>query len=117
MLYQPIESINYAAWAMEGATAGAKRCFEVLDREDDVVDSPNAIEIESAKGAIGFQKVSFGYAQKSGSFSRTHCSFRQRSAKILRTADPTRLMTKSSTRRSARRPMNSFANCQTVMGA
>jgi ATP-binding cassette subfamily B protein len=63
MLYQPLESITYTAWAMEGATAGAKRCFEVLDREDDVVDSPNAIEIESAKGAIGFQNASFGYAQ------------------------------------------------------
>src|SRR6267143_945715 len=63
MLYQPLESITYTAWAMEGATAGAKRCFEVLDRDDDVVDSPNAIAIETAKGAIGFHKVSFGYAQ------------------------------------------------------
>jgi ATP-binding cassette, subfamily B, bacterial len=62
MLYQPLESITYTAWAMEGATAGAKRCFEVLDRQDDVVDSPNAVEIESAKGAIGFQNVSFRYA-------------------------------------------------------
>jgi len=62
MLYQPLESITYTAWAMEGATAGAKRCFEVLDREDDVVDSPNAVAIEFAKGAIGFQNVSFGYA-------------------------------------------------------
>jgi ATP-binding cassette subfamily B protein len=63
MLYQPLESLTYTAWAMEGATAGAKRCFEVLDRQDDVVDSPNAIEIESAKGAIGFNRVSFAYAQ------------------------------------------------------
>jgi ATP-binding cassette, subfamily B, bacterial len=63
MLYQPLESITYTAWAMEGATAGAKRCFEVLDREDDVVDSPNAVAIESAKGAIGFHNASFGYAQ------------------------------------------------------
>lgn len=62
MLYQPLESITYTAWAMEGATAGANRCFEVLDRQDDVVDSPNAIEIESAKGKIGFQNVSFRYA-------------------------------------------------------
>src|SRR5881409_2337359 len=62
MLYQPLESITYTAWAMEGATAGAKRCFEVLDREDDVVDSPNAVAIQSAKGAIGFHNVSFGYA-------------------------------------------------------
>ena len=62
MLYQPLESMTYTAWAMEGATAGARRCFEVLDREDDVADSPNAVAIESAKGAIGFQNVSFGYA-------------------------------------------------------
>jgi ATP-binding cassette subfamily B protein len=62
MLYQPLESLTYTAWAMEGATAGAKRCFEVLDRQDDVVDSPSAIAISSAQGAIAFQAVSFGYA-------------------------------------------------------
>src|SRR5881296_2420426 len=62
MLYQPLESLTYTAWAMEGATAGAKRCFEVLDRRDDVVDSPGAIAISSATGAIAFESVSFGYA-------------------------------------------------------
>jgi ATP-binding cassette subfamily B protein/subfamily B ATP-binding cassette protein MsbA len=62
MLYQPLESLTYTAWAMEGATAGAKRCFEVLDRQDDVVDSPGAIAISSAQGAIAFHAVSFGYA-------------------------------------------------------
>src|SRR5947207_14093572 len=61
MLYQPLESITYTAWAMEGATAGAKRCFEVLDREDDVVDSPDAREITETSGAVGFDKVSFSY--------------------------------------------------------
>src|SRR5438477_8606866 len=63
MLYQPLESITYTAWAMEGATAGAKRCFEVLDRQDDVLDSVNAIELEGTTGAIGFQKVNFGYTE------------------------------------------------------
>ena len=63
MLYQPLESLTYTAWAMEGATAGAKRCFEVLDRQDDVVDSPKAIAILSARGSIEFQNVSFAYAQ------------------------------------------------------
>jgi ATP-binding cassette subfamily B protein len=61
MLYQPLESLTYTAWAMEGATAGAKRCFEVLDRQDDVVDSPGAVSISSAQGAIAFEAVSFGY--------------------------------------------------------
>jgi len=61
MLYQPLESLTYTAWAMEGATAGARRCFEILDSRDDVVDSPNAIAIEKTNGAIAFQNVSFGY--------------------------------------------------------
>src|SRR5438552_7816506 len=63
MLYQPLESVTYTTWAMEGATAGARRCFEVLDRQDDVVDSPNAVSISSAKGAIEFRSVGFGYAE------------------------------------------------------
>jgi ABC-type multidrug transport system fused ATPase/permease subunit len=63
MLYQPLESLTYTTWAMEGATAGARRCFEVLDRQDDVVDSPNAVSISSAKGAIEFRSVGFGYAE------------------------------------------------------
>ena len=64
MLYQPLESLTYTTWAMEGATAGAKRCFEVLDRQDDVIDLPGAITIAEAKGALQFKNVSFGYAPK-----------------------------------------------------
>ncbi len=63
MLYQPLEQLSYTAWAMEGAAAGAARCFEVLDREDDVPDAPNAGPIEKARGDIEFRDVSFGYSQ------------------------------------------------------
>src|ERR1700745_489830 len=61
MLYQPLESLTYTAWAMEGATAGARRCFEVLDRADDVVDAPDAKEIRETAGALGFEEVAFSY--------------------------------------------------------
>jgi len=61
MLYQPLESLTYTAWAMEGATAGARRCFEVLDRADDVVDAPDAKEIATTKGGLSFDNVSFSY--------------------------------------------------------
>ncbi len=56
MLYQPLEALTYTAWAMEGATGGARRCFEVLDREDDVRDSPDAIAISETRAAIAFEK-------------------------------------------------------------
>jgi ATP-binding cassette subfamily B protein/subfamily B ATP-binding cassette protein MsbA len=64
MLYQPLESLTYTAWAMEGATAGARRCFEVLDRTDDVVDAPNARAVTSASGGLEFANVSFGYGSQ-----------------------------------------------------
>ena len=63
MLYQPLESLTYTAWAMEGAAAGARRCFEVLDRKDDVADAPNALVITSTNAAINFERVTFGYAK------------------------------------------------------
>src|SRR4026209_2058194 len=64
MRCQPLESLAYTAWAMEGATGGARRCFEVLDREDDVRDSPNAVAISGTQAAIQFDSVGFGYDDK-----------------------------------------------------
>ena len=61
MLYQPLESLTYTTWALAGAAAGAQRCFEVLDRHDDVTDSPDAITLTRADGAIAFENVTFGY--------------------------------------------------------
>ena len=61
MLYQPLQELTYTTWAMEGATAGARRCFEVLDRADDVVDAADAKELTQTAGAIGFSNVDFGY--------------------------------------------------------
>ena len=63
MLYQPLEQLSYTAWALEGAAAGAVRCFEVLDREDDVPDAPNARAIQRAQRDIEFRDVSFGYSR------------------------------------------------------
>jgi len=64
MLYQPLEQLTYTAWALEGATAGAKRCFEVLDRDNDVPESPDASVLEKAEGRIAFDNVSFGYTDE-----------------------------------------------------
>jgi ATP-binding cassette subfamily B protein/subfamily B ATP-binding cassette protein MsbA len=61
MLYQPLQELTYTTWAMEGATAGARRCFEVLDRADDVIDAPEAKAITQTDGAISFRDVTFGY--------------------------------------------------------
>ena len=64
MLYQPLEQLTYTAWALEGAASGAQRCFEVLDRGDDVPEAPNAIELQSAQGRVVFNHVAFGYSDE-----------------------------------------------------
>jgi ATP-binding cassette subfamily B protein/subfamily B ATP-binding cassette protein MsbA len=61
MLYQPLEQLTYTAWAMEGAAAGAQRCFEVLDKEDDVPEAARAVAIEGVAGRVVFENVSFFY--------------------------------------------------------
>jgi ATP-binding cassette subfamily B protein len=61
MLYQPIEQLAYTAWALEGAAAGAQRCFEILDREDELADRPDAQVLECTGGRIQFENVCFGY--------------------------------------------------------
>jgi ABC-type multidrug transport system fused ATPase/permease subunit len=61
MLYQPLEALTCTTWALEGAAAGAQRCFEVLDQEDDVKDEPGAKEITGTRGELAFDHVDFGY--------------------------------------------------------
>lgn len=65
MLYQPLEQLTYTAWAMEGAAAGAQRCFEVLDKEDDVPEAPGAASLEEVRGRVVFEGVSFFYTPES----------------------------------------------------
>jgi ABC-type multidrug transport system fused ATPase/permease subunit len=61
MLYQPIEELAYTAWALEGAAAGAQRCFEVLDQEDELADRHDAQVLKATTGYIQFENVCFGY--------------------------------------------------------
>jgi len=61
MLYGPLESLIYTAWAMQGAAAGAQRCFEVLDREKEMCDAPGAILLPPDIDGICFDQVGFAY--------------------------------------------------------
>ena len=69
LLYQPLEALTQVAWALEGAAAGAQRCFEVLDQADDVKDAPGAREITATRGDLVFENVAFGYSAERAVFS------------------------------------------------
>ena len=64
MLYQPLEALTHIAWAFQGAAAGAQRCFEVLEKENDVPDAPDAAVITTSLGEIVFDNVAFGYTSE-----------------------------------------------------
>ncbi|NJK92123.1 MAG: ABC transporter ATP-binding protein [Blastochloris sp.] len=64
MLYQPLEQLSYTVWAMEGASAGASRVFEILDTVNDVEDEPHAKVFRPDPkhcGTIEFRAVTFSY--------------------------------------------------------
>lgn len=61
MLYQPLEALTHVAWGLQGAAAGTQRCFEVLDRENDVPDAPGAQPMPAVKGEVVLENVAFGY--------------------------------------------------------
>jgi ATP-binding cassette subfamily B protein len=60
--YEPVRALSGAWEAVQEALAGAERVAELLDEMPDVVERPDAIEIEGrAKGAIAFHDVAFQY--------------------------------------------------------
>ena len=61
MLYQPLEALTHVAWGLQGAAAGTQRCFEVLDRENDVPDAPDAKALPPVNGEVTLEEVAFGY--------------------------------------------------------
>jgi len=61
MLYQPLQTLTYTSFALEGAAAGAQRVFEILDTKEDVPDKPGAVAVKHVGGIIEFASVAFGY--------------------------------------------------------
>jgi ABC-type multidrug transport system fused ATPase/permease subunit len=64
MLYKPLETLAYIAVAVQGAAAGARRVFTLLDAPPEVADAPNAISLSHrARGHVVFERVSFAYRE------------------------------------------------------
>jgi ATP-binding cassette subfamily B protein/subfamily B ATP-binding cassette protein MsbA len=62
MLFKPLETLAYTVANFQGAAAGARRVFAILDTAPDVADAPGAIELPGRpRGHIQFQSVTFGY--------------------------------------------------------
>jgi ABC-type multidrug transport system fused ATPase/permease subunit len=61
--FQPIRELTMQYAQLQRAMAGGVRAFEVMDTEPDIVDAPDAIEVDDIKGAVTFDHVNFNYVE------------------------------------------------------
>lgn len=58
---RPLNDLANIFNILQSGVAGAERVFEILDEQEEPADLPEAIPLESPKGHVVFENVSFGY--------------------------------------------------------
>jgi ATP-binding cassette, subfamily B, multidrug efflux pump len=61
--FQPIRQLVMQYAQLQRAMAGGVRAFEVLDTEPEIVDAPDAIQLDDIEGHVTFDHVSFDYVE------------------------------------------------------
>ncbi len=90
-LYSPVNSLATAVGGAIAISARGKRVFDILDSEEIVEESPDAINLASPKGAIEFQNVSFGYESPDGADRQilNNISFKVEPGQVIAIVGPT----------------------------
>jgi ATP-binding cassette, subfamily B, bacterial len=60
-LYGPLYKMSRQVATLQSGLASAERAFDLLDEDRDVPEKPDAKSIETARGHVVFDNVSFGY--------------------------------------------------------
>ncbi len=61
LMYSPLKRLIKVNNTMQKAVGAAERVFEVLDRQTEVADAPDAVDLSRCVGHVSFEKVSFAY--------------------------------------------------------
>jgi len=61
IFFRPIEKINAVIESYPKGIAGFRRYLEIIDTDPQIADAPHAIEVESVRGNIAYEGVSFCY--------------------------------------------------------
>ena len=85
--FDPIRSLTMQYSVMQRAMASGQRVFEVLDVPVDIVDKPDARDLEDTDGSVEFRNVTFGYAP--GQPVLKNLSFRVKSGETVALVGPT----------------------------
>jgi len=60
-LFFPVAQLGFIITQFGQAAASADRIFEILDARSDIVDKPDAVELDSIRGEVKFENVTFRY--------------------------------------------------------
>jgi ATP-binding cassette subfamily B protein len=61
LLQMPVRALGWIIMIASRANAAGQRIFEILDAESAVREKPGAIELDSVRGLVRFEDVSFAY--------------------------------------------------------
>lgn len=61
MLNGPVQRLGFLVNLAASAAGSASRAFEIIDMPDEIEDRPSAIELQSVRGEVAFEHVSFRY--------------------------------------------------------
>ncbi|MBR5355494.1 MAG: ABC transporter ATP-binding protein [Lachnospiraceae bacterium] len=62
--YNPIQNLAEQFNALQSAFASAEKIFSIMDMEPEVVDEPDALDVEHINGEIEFKNVWFAYEKE-----------------------------------------------------
>ena len=61
IFYQPIMALGQINEGLQQALGSAERVVSILEAESEIVEAPDALELERALGSVEFRNVSFKY--------------------------------------------------------
>lgn len=61
MIFNPLQQLAEQFNILQSAFASAEKIFSILDTQPEIVDEPDAVELEDLQGEIEFQNVWFSY--------------------------------------------------------
>jgi len=69
LLYEPVKRLTGIHNIFEQAAGASQRVFEYIDREQQIIEKPGAIELKGFRDSIVFDRVSFRYPDTPNGFS------------------------------------------------
>jgi subfamily B ATP-binding cassette protein MsbA len=85
-MIRPAKTLSQAVAKIQDGIAAGKRIFLVLEREPDIVDAPDAIEIDGIHEGVEFKNVSFKY--DTSDYVLRDVSFKVRKGQVVAVVGP-----------------------------